>query len=259
MKTPCLEIANTLSDLFICTTTANGFSKIRTPFLYPDGDVIDIYIHEQGSQRTLTDFGDTLGWLKSQTIAKKKTDKQEALLQDVCLTHGIENYRGMFCLRIDDSTPFADQVIRFSQALVRISDIWFTFKTRSYESIVEEVAEFLVDLKVPFEQNEKIKGRSGRTRHIDFHTRLSQRSTFIDVLSTGSKAAANSKVDSVVATWYDLNHVLLTQQGIKFISLFDDTLDIWSPANIQQLEDISEVAYWSRPESLRALVIPEAA
>jgi hypothetical protein len=251
--TPCLEISDHLSDLFTCSNV-NGFVRIRTPFLYPDGDVIDIYLQEKNGQRTLTDLGDTLGWLRGQTIARKKTDKQESLLQDICLNHGIERSRGMFFLRVDAQQPFATEVIRLSQALVRVSDLWFTFKTRAYESIIEEVAEFLADLKIPFDQNVKRKGRSGRTRTIDFQTHNPLRNSFIEVLSTGSKAAANSKVDSIVSTWHDLSHIRVGPQSIEFISLFDDTLDIWSPSNIQQLNDLSEVTYWSQPKELRKLL-----
>ncbi len=251
--TPCIEISNDLSDLFTCSNV-NGFTRIRTPFLYPDGDVIDVYLSDKSGQRTLTDLGDTLGWLTGQTIARKKTDKQESLLQDICLTHGIERFRGMFLLRVDPTQSLASQVICLSQALVRISDLWFTFRTRAYESIVEEVSEFLSEMKIPFSQNVKYKGRSGRTRYIDFQTRHPLRTTFMEVLSSGSKAAANSKVDSIVATWHDLNHVRIGQRDIEFISLFDDTLDIWSSHNIEQLTDLSEVAYWSRPEDLRNLL-----
>lgn len=250
---PCLEISANLSDLFTCSDV-NGFVRIRTPFLYPDGDVIDIYLQEKDGQRTLTDLGDTLGWLRGQTIAGKKTDKQESLLQDICLNHGIEKFRGMFLLRVDEQKSFSTEVIRLSQALVRVSDLWFTFKTRAYESIVEEVADFLSDLKIPFDQNVKHTGRSGRTRNIDFQTRNSFRSFFIEVLSTGSKAAANGKVDSIVSTWHDLSHMRAGQRSIEFISLFDDTLDIWSSSNFQQLNDLSEVTYWSQPEELKKIL-----
>lgn len=251
--TPCLEISTHLSDLFTCSNV-NGFVRIRTPFLYPDGDVIDIYLQEKNGQKTLTDLGDTLGWLHGQTIARKKTTKQESLLQDICLNHGIEQYRGMFFLRVDTEQSFATEVIRLSQALVRVSDLWFTFQTRAYESIVEEVAEFLSDMKISFDQNVKYKGRSGRSRMIDFHTRNSSRTSFIEVLSTGSKAAANSKVDSIVSTWHDLSHMRVGQRSIEFISLFDDTLDIWSSSNIQQLNDLSEISYWSQREEFKKLI-----
>ncbi len=35
-------------------------------------------------------------------------------------------------------------ITRVAQAAVRVSDLWFTFKTRTVESITDEVADFLV-------------------------------------------------------------------------------------------------------------------
>jgi hypothetical protein len=145
-----------------------------------------------------------------------------------------------------------------TQAAIRFSDLWFTFRTRAFESIQEEVAEFLVELKMPFTLNEKVLGSSGRSRTIDFHTRHPRQSAFVEVLSTGSRAAANRKVDSLFVTWSDIHYLKVGQNDIKFISLFDDTLDIWTADNFQFLEQISDVAYWSRPEQFAELVAPQA-
>lgn len=37
-------------------------------------------------------------------------------------------------------------------------------------------------------------------------------------------------------------------QAVSFISLFDDTLDVWSSNIISQVEDLSDVAFWSEPD-----------
>ena len=47
-------------------------------------------------------------------------------------------------------------VPRVAQAAVRVSDLWFTFKTRRVESITDEVADCLADKKLPFTRVEKL-------------------------------------------------------------------------------------------------------
>lgn len=89
MLTPCQEIARTIGELFTCSTV-NDYIRIRTPLLYPDGDVIDIYLKEKEEQYILTDLGETLRWLRMQTISEKRSEKQETLIQDTLLTHGVE-------------------------------------------------------------------------------------------------------------------------------------------------------------------------
>jgi hypothetical protein len=38
------------------------------------------------------------------------------------------------------------------------------------------------------------------------------------------------------------------QEALKFISLFDDTLDVWNEEDFRLVEDISDIAYWSRAD-----------
>ena len=142
MLSPCEEIAKTIGELFTCSTV-NDYIRIRTPLLYPDGDVIDIYLKEKEGQYILTDLGETLRWLRMQTISEKMSEKQETLIQDTLLTHGVERYKGMLIIKIQGNENLASAVTTLSQAAFRVSDIWFTFRTRAFESIIEEVAEFL--------------------------------------------------------------------------------------------------------------------
>jgi hypothetical protein len=252
MATPCERIAETLNELYTCANV-NEHTRIRTPYLYPDGDVIDLYLTMEGSQAVLTDFGESVSWLKSQTVAQKKSVKQRQLLNDICLNHGVELYHGALTLRVNDRDNFASLVTRLSQAALRVADLWFTFRTRMVESVTDEVQDFLTEREITYERNEPFVGRSGKVYRIDFHTRTPARTSLVNVLSSGSQAAASRIVDHVVAGWYDLNHLAVGQQ-LRFVSLFDDTVDIWSPENIRLVSELSDVAYWTNPDEFQELL-----
>ncbi|MGH7928243.1 MAG: DUF1828 domain-containing protein, partial [Candidatus Binatia bacterium] len=64
---PCKQIEEKIGELFTCSEV-NGYVRIRTPYLYPDGDVIDLFFSEKNGSYTLTDLGETLGWLKMQSL-----------------------------------------------------------------------------------------------------------------------------------------------------------------------------------------------
>jgi hypothetical protein len=66
MTTPCELIAQQLGLLFTCTPMSE-YIRIETPFLYPDGDIIDVFSQERDDHRLLTDLGETQRWLKMQT------------------------------------------------------------------------------------------------------------------------------------------------------------------------------------------------
>ncbi len=247
LLTPCEQITEKFGELFICSTV-NEYIRIRTPFLYPDGDVIDLFFKEEGEFIRLTDLGETLRWLRMQTVTQRKSSKQRQLINDICLNHGIEFYRGMLMVRFKQSEDFAQAVTRLSQAALRVSDLWFTFRSQVSESMTDEVEDFLREHQINFERRPRLSGRSGRVWKPDFHTRLPQRSSLVTVLSTGSRTAARSLAAYTSAAWHDLNYLTLGQEPLKFISLFDDTLDVWTEEDYRLVEDISEIANWSRPD-----------
>jgi len=244
---PCKQIEEKIGKLYICSEM-NGYVRVRTPYLYPDWDVIDVFLSEKNGSYTLTDLGETLGWLKTQTVASKKSPKQRQLIADVCLNHGVELFRGMLTVRLRTADDITEALVRLSQASVRVADLWFTFRTRAVESITEEVAQLLTERQISFDYTERLPGRSGRIWTVDFHTRHPRKSSLIYVLSTGSRAAARGVAEHVLAAWYDLSHLKIGPQGLNVISLFDDTLDIWGTEDFKLVGDLSDVSFWSKPD-----------
>jgi hypothetical protein len=243
----CDELRNEMSALFVCSEHGE-YHRIRTPYLYPDGDVIDLFCKAEGDVLTISDLGETTRWLRMQTLSAKRSAKQRALIEDVCQTHGVEFYRGMLLARCRAGESLAPVVLRVAQAALRVSDLWFTFRTRSVESITDEVADFLAERQLPFDRGEKLAGRSGRSWTVDFHVRAPARSSLVYVLSTGSRSAARAIAEHVLAAWYDLNHLAAGPEALRFVTLFDDTIDVWSPEDFRLVEDLSTIARWSQPD-----------
>jgi hypothetical protein len=47
---PCEEIASTIGELFSCSSVGE-YTRIRTPYLYPDGDVVDLFLKTNGETK----------------------------------------------------------------------------------------------------------------------------------------------------------------------------------------------------------------
>jgi hypothetical protein len=249
MREPCVVIQEQLGTLFACTGHGD-YTKIRTPYLYPDGDRVDLFLAANAQTPTLTDLGETLRWLRMQTTAQRRSPKQNQLLQDIALTHGVEIYQGMLNVRVRDETDLTSALTRLSQAVLRVSDLWFTFRTRTIETVTDEVGDYFVEKEVPFERGHRQPGRSGRIWSVDFHVRAPLQSSFVFVLSTGSKAAARGVAEHVVAACHDMSHLRVGPEAVNFVSLFDDTFDVWTPEDFRLVEGLSQVSHWSKPEEL---------
>lgn len=243
----CQNFSGGLSALFTCEQVGE-YQRIRTPYLYPDGDNIDVFCKPQGEVTLVTDLGETTRWLRMQTVSPRRSPKQRALIEDACLTHGVEFYKGMLLARCRQAEQLSAVVFRVAQAALRISDLWFTYRTRSVESLTDEVADFLAEREFRFDRGEKLTGRSGRVWTPDFHVRSVQRSSLVYVLSTGSRSAARSVVNQVHTAFYDLNQLVAGPEGLKFVSLFDDTADVWSDEDFRLVEQLSTVTRWSQPD-----------
>lgn len=253
----CTDLQRGLGELFDCAPHGE-FQRIRTPYLYPDGDNIDLFMKTDGEVVSVSDLGETLRWLRSQTLSPRRSPKQNALIADACLTHGVEPYKGMLLARCRAGDSLANVTMRVAQACLRVSDLWFTFRTRAVESVTDEVADFLGERQFNFEQGAKLAGRSGRGWTVDFHVRAPSRSSLVYVLSTGSRSAARSVAEHVLAAWYDLSNLAAGPEALRFVSLFDDTADVWTAEDFRLVESLSKVAYWSQPDGF-AEVLAEAA
>ena len=243
----CRAIQDEIGELFTCSQQGDYY-QVRTPYLYPDGDNIDLYCEFSDDIVTVTDLAETTGWLRMQSLATRRSPNQNRLILDACMTHGVELHLGMLQARCRPGDGLAGVFTRVAQAALRVSDLWFTFRYRTGESVADEVAEYLAENRLENERAKGIIGRSLRVWNVDFHVRTVGRSSLVYVLNTGSRAAANRITDHVVAAWYDLNHHSVGPEPLQFVSLFDDTADVWDDEDFRRLEDLSKVARWSRPE-----------
>jgi Domain of unknown function DUF1828 len=122
MNRPCELINQQLGALFTCEPVGE-FIRIETPFLYPDGDILDIFYQQEGKTIHLTDLGETLHWLKMQTTAQRKTSKQIQLISDICLIHDVKLDHGALVTQLKASEELADALMKLSQAMLRVSDL----------------------------------------------------------------------------------------------------------------------------------------
>lgn len=256
-KDICAAIGSEMGALFTCEEQ-DDYYRIRTPYLYPDGDNIDLFCEWDGDTVTVTDMAETTGWLRMQSIATHRSPNQNRLIADSCITHNVEFYRGMIQARWRPGDDLAAVVNRVAQAALRVSDLWFTLRYRtggSTISVASEVEEYLSERPLEYERTKKLAGRSQETWNVDFYVRAAARSSLVYVLGTGSRNAAGRITDHVVAAWHDLSHYSVGPESLKFVSLFDDTVDVWQEEHFRRVESLSTVTRWSRPDEFASVLL----
>ncbi len=131
----CEAVRHGIGPLFTCTEHGDYY-RIRTPYLYPDGDNIDVFCRLVGDTVTVTDLAETSGWLRMQSMSLRRSSKQNRLIADACLTHGVEFYRGMLQVRCCPKDSLGETLDRLAKAVFRISEQGFARSGESTTDIV---------------------------------------------------------------------------------------------------------------------------
>ena len=247
-------IAATLPPLFVCSPAPLEGVRVRTPMLYPDGGVVDVFILERGIGYTITDFGEAVSWLGLQSAGGYRSQKQQALIVDVCQTLRIEPIHGQLVLRNVTKKDLAESILRVAQGVVRVSDVWFTLRSQAIQTTADEVGEWLNEKQIHYERRSSKQGRSMRYWIIDFEIWTDRRTSLVFLLNTGTRGAARRIAEHALAGCVDLSHLKIGQPNLAFVSLFDDTHDVWRPEDFRLVEEHSQVARWSRPDDFEHML-----
>ena len=250
----CVSVGRALPPLFECSPAPKEGIRVRTPLLYPDGGVVDVFILERGNGYTITDYGEALGWLGLQSVSRHLSPKQQILVRDVCQTLGLELFQDQLMLQSVTNDAMGESVLRVAQAVVRVSDLWFTFRSQSLQTASDEVDEWLREKQIPFERQTRKQGRSSQNWTVDFETRTLNRTSLVFLLSTGSRGSTRRITEHVLAGCVDLNHLRTNQPNLAFVSLFDDTQDVWREEDYSLVEERSEIARWSHPDQFEQIL-----
>ncbi len=250
----CEELGKGLSTLFQCSPAPQKGIRVRTPFMYPDGGIVDVFVDRDAHGYLVTDFGDALGWLRNQTIKGSLTPRQRRLIDDVVLTLDVEFHKGQITQRCEAPEKLAQEVQRIGQAALRVADVWFTFQTRAFETVADEVDEWLTEKEISYEKRFRSEGRSGRTWTVDYKTSTQMQTSLVFLLSTGSRGATNRITERVHTGCIDLKNSKPDISDYEFVSLFDDTIDIWRPHDFNLLEGVSRVGLWSDRDALEDIL-----
>ena len=143
MRSPdlCMRISDTLPPLFTRSPAPVEGVRVRTPLLYPDCGIVDVFVLERGDSLAATDFGEALGWLSLKSTSRQRSPRQQLLVRDVCQSLRIELFREQLVLREINTDTIGEAVLRVAQAVVRVSDLWFTLRSQLLQDTADEVDE----------------------------------------------------------------------------------------------------------------------
>jgi|Deesub1362A_J573_1020465.scaffolds.fasta_scaffold16609_1 hypothetical protein len=245
------KMLSNLPEMFECIKE-NDHIIISTPFEYPDGDLIQLYVLQRNGHIVLSDLAETIRHLLDYDFDIFSSKKREKLFYEIVRNLNVIYFKGELRTHVHSPDEFNDALVRLSEAAFRVSDLIFTFRVGARVTFKDEVSEFLTELNVEFQENYLTIGKSGKSYKIDFYIESPKKPDLMLTLSTWSKTYAEQLVSRTVRIWFDIQRI---DGRYNYITLIDDTSDVWMAEHFDLLEDLSEVFVWSKRDELKEVLI----
>ena len=125
------QLTSSLPPLFRCDDFGDDRFRVRTPLLFPDGAVVDVFVARHNGIYTVTDHGDAVGWLWTRMGDDNRTPKQREFIVDACRTLRIEQDGDELIVRNVQPGALADAILRIAQAELHVAETARLFERRA--------------------------------------------------------------------------------------------------------------------------------
>jgi hypothetical protein len=244
-----LESISTSANLVQnCDVIASGALRLLTPFMYPDGSQIDLFIEEPGplfKTRILSDLGQTTSYLLDLQVKPWASNKRRQIIEDVCRSLEVEWRGGRFQIELGDADmeQLSSCLLRLAQACIRVSDLAFSARLWSAGSFRDEIEEFLHSLELQFETNAVELNKTNKEVKFDFRVFGESTVSLIQSLSAASAPTAHSIAAESFIRWYDMG-LPKKGSGPQHVTIIDESNDVFKEDDVSRLERFSTVLWF---------------
>lgn len=247
------QLVTSLALVRECDVVGNGMLRMATPFRYPDGAYIDLFLGQTDNVFApfrLTDLGNTTAYLLDLQLKPWATQRRKRIIDDISKSLGIDREGAELVVpltedKLKDHLP--DHMVRLAQACIRMADLSFTQRLRTVPEFREDLEEYISSVGVAVEPQLALPGRFGKDVPIDFRTRGRRVQSLILTLSTQNSAAAHPLANEVFRKWYDLESY---RSEYQLLTIYDSSNDVFRPDDIERLGEKSTVLAFPAQEEM---------
>jgi hypothetical protein len=250
------DIKHALSMISECDVVRSGALRMSTPFLYPNGSHVDVFLEQRRdlfNSYILSDYGQTGLYLEDAQVRLDSTERRRQILGDICSQLGISFKDGALTLQItsDEIVDISNAVMRLSQACVRVSDFACHQRLRSANPFKDDIEEFLESSGLRFVADKRVRGPYGRDVKLDFEVTGKNSKSLVLILAAMNEPSAHTAANEIFRKWHELK-VAQMDSSYKFVTIYNSASKAIRTDDIQLLNDHS--ATISYPEQEEALI-----
>lgn len=233
---------STIALVQSCDQVKNGSLRLQTLFKYPDGSDIDLFLEEGDiiHPYKLTDYGSTRSYLLDLPMDPWAVKKRKNLVASICKDLNVETLDGELFIHLtkDELVKASIQMVRLSQACIRIADLGMTKRYKMTSSFRDDFEEFVANQEYKYEIDTPITGRFGNIVRVDFSIEGARTRNLINTISTLNPTSAHQVANEVFTKWYDLDDF---RKKYSFISVYDSENSSFRDEDLSRLSTVSTV------------------
>ena len=247
--TTCEDLFSYVSGFSLiesCDETRDGSMRLSTPFRYPDGSQIDLFLGNSrqpflGFDFILSDKGQTTAYLLDLNVKPWATKKRKQAVDDVCEALDVHLDGGQLTISLSQQglSDLPSMIVRLAQACIRIADLAFTQRLRSVNSFKEDVEEFFAMTGFEYQSPVLLEGRLGTKVEIDFQVMGLSITSLVQTISTGNAFATHGMVNEIFRRWYELPEDLRIRD--QFVTIYDSGQDTYREEDLALLSEKSVI------------------
>lgn len=245
MKLDCSMLEGDLARLPLvrsCDVVRSGALRVSTPFTYPNGEHIDVFVStDLSGELFLSDHGQTFGYLADSGLRPWATKRRQEHLREITETLEVALVGDRLQCRLDGARldEFPEALTRLAQACIRTADLLFTARSAAMTTMRERFEEFLSDTALQYEPDVELEGPYNVIR-VDFRVRAGRLPSLVNTLSAGNPASASNAARSLFTKVHDLQQAGYGRDH-QLLTILDSEARGFAPGDVERLEPYSTV------------------
>lgn len=242
-----------IAGLYDCEDGPNGSITIETPFIFPNGDLLDLSVEQTSDGFVVSDLGETCGWLFRTSGIDNLTPARHEKIHEIENGTGVQLWHGNLRYQCESSGDIALGVHSVAQAALQMAELRHSTKAAPRPRNRDRLDEWLEAKSLKVARGVRVPGRSRRNWKIDYRTTLDGHDSFAMWIDRPDHPGALAAQYRAYTTYADIMRSANGVASVPRISILDGADAQWSAEDRALLEDVSSVVCWADQDQLLAL------
>ncbi|PKB71807.1 MAG: hypothetical protein BZY87_03555 [SAR202 cluster bacterium Io17-Chloro-G6] len=241
------------TDDMECLGVDSGYEVVRTPFMYPDRDHIELFIREIGDDQILvSDLGQTVLKLSEYGFILRNSPRRRAMVFQITSSLGVrfENGSLLVTSSLDEAGTRMWQLV---MALQRLADLVFTVGSYVRATFGDQFENFVAERGIRYRRGVQIELPTSYRFTADFTVNGGK---VVQLLAAGSIGYARERANKV---YVDFSEMAIAADRRIRVAVIDDSQSWWSEdAQFPLGHQTDRVLYWGNKSELERVLLQEA-